>query len=117
MTVMSTMLCCAIVPQYRCPLAPSPGEPHILDMRSPAPLRLSAPALLLLTTGCAALGSAWNYIITERPPYPLRAIDLSSDARIDSTGIIVGTFVGTGTDERVTLLSSDTGFISALAHE
>jgi hypothetical protein len=86
-------------------------------MRSPAPLRLSAPALLLLTTGCAALGSAWNYIITERPPYPLRAIDLSSDARIDSTGIIVGTFVGTGTDERVTLLSSDTGFISALAHE
>jgi hypothetical protein len=84
-------------------------------MTSSAPLRLSATALFLVTTGCAALGSAWNYIITERPPYPLRAIDLSSDARIDSTGVIIGTFVGTGSDERVTLLSSDTGFISALA--
>ncbi|MEO6067624.1 MAG: hypothetical protein ABJB33_08535 [Gemmatimonadota bacterium] len=73
--------------------------------------------LVALLGGCAALGSAWEYITTERPPYPLRAIELTSDARIDTSGVLIGTFAGSGTDERVTLLSSDTGFIAALARE
>jgi hypothetical protein len=60
------------------------------------------------------MGSAWNYITTERPPYPLRAIDLASDVWIDSTGALRGSFVGSGTNAGVVLLSSDTGFIAEL---
>ena len=89
--------------------------------RTTAPTAITATtalsAALALLTGCAAVGSAWEYLTTERPPYPLRAIELASDARIDTSGVIVGTFLGSGTDERVTLLSSDTGFIAALARE
>lgn len=91
-------------------------------MRPVPPLRPSALPLLVaaaatLIGGCAAIGSAWDYITTERPPHPLRAIDLTSDARIDTSGVLVGTFVGSGSDERVTLISSDTGFIAQLARE
>ncbi len=91
-------------------------------MLRPPPVRRSAPPVLLfavlaLVGGCAAIGSAWDYLTTERPPYPLRAIELTSDARIDTSGVLVGTFAGTGTDERVMLLSSDTGFIAQLARE
>lgn len=83
----------------------------------PAVHPLALIAGLAAVSGCAAVGSAWEYLTTERPPYPLHAIELASDARIDTSGVLIGTFVGSGTDERVTLLSSDTGFISALARE
>jgi hypothetical protein len=85
-------------------------------MRRPAALTACTGVIALLT-GCAAVGSAWEYLTTERPPYALRAIELTSDARIDTSGVMVGTFLGSGTDERVTLISSDTGFIAALARE
>ena len=81
----------------------------------PAARPLAVSVGLLALTGCAAIGSAWDYLTTERPPYPLRSIELTSDARIDTSGVLVGTFAGTGTDERVMLLSSDTGFIAQLA--
>ena len=82
-------------------------------MRRPVPVVALAATLFL--SACAALGSAWKYIITERPPYPLRSIELASDARVDTSGVIVGTLVGSGTDDAVTLVSSDTGFIAELA--
>ena len=90
--------------------------PHApADRPSARPLLVAATVALL--GGCAAVGSAWDYLTTERPPHPLRALELTSDARIDTSGVLVGTFAGSGTDERVTLVSSDTGFISALARE
>lgn len=86
--------------------------------RATAPTAAAAlTGMVALTTACATLGSAWDYLTTERPPQPLPAIALASDARIDTSGVLVGTFMGTGTDERVTLLSSDTGFIATLARE
>jgi len=81
----------------------------------PTPLRRFAPlALAGLIGGCAAIGSAWNYITTERPPYPLRAIDLTSDVWVDSADALRGSFVGSGTNQGIVLLSSDTGFIAEL---
>jgi hypothetical protein len=81
----------------------------------PTPLRRLLPLALALTIGgCAAMSSAWNYITTERPPYPLRAIDLASDARLDSTGALLGSFVGSGTNQGIVLLSSDTAFIAEI---
>lgn len=74
---------------------------------------LAAGAALL--SACVAVGNVWDYVTTERPPYALRAVGLASDIRLDSNDVIVGTLVGSGTDERVTLLSSDTGFIAELA--
>lgn len=81
----------------------------------PTPIRRALPLLLaLLVGGCAAIGSAWNYITTERPPYPLRAIDLTSDVWVDSANALRGSFVGSGTNQGIVLLSSDTGFIAEL---
>ena len=51
----------------------------------------------------------------ERPPAPLDSIPLASDARIDTAGTLVGSFVGEGTSSAVHLLSSDTILIDALA--
>jgi hypothetical protein len=42
-------------------------------------------------------------------------MSVASDARVDSMGYVVGSFVGEGTSRAVHLLSSDTGFIAALA--
>lgn len=67
-----------------------------------------------LLTGCAAFNNAWDYITTERPPYPLRAIDLASDARFDSVGAMLGSFIGNGGNSGIVLLSSDTAFIAEL---
>jgi hypothetical protein len=41
-------------------------------------------------------------------------MSVASDARVDSQGYLVGSFVGEGTSRAVHLLSSDTGFIAAL---
>ena len=66
-------------------------------------------------TACSAVGAAWEYLTTERPPYPLRALEVTSDARIDSAGVLVGSYIGSGTNAAVHLLSSDTALIAALA--
>jgi len=79
----------------------------------PAPKTL-ALLLAVLLGGCATLNSAWDYLTTERPPSPLRAIELTSDVRLDSTGALLGSFVGNGTNNGIVLLSSDTGFIAEL---
>jgi hypothetical protein len=71
------------------------------------------PGLLaLLTSGCATLGTLGAR--PERPPLPLASAEVSSDARIDSSGVIAGSFVGEGTSRSVHLLSSDASFIAGL---
>lgn len=45
---------------------------------------------------------------------PLDSVTLASDARLDSSGAILGSFVGEGTGRAMHLLSSDTAFIRAL---
>jgi hypothetical protein len=84
-------------------------------MRSLRPYR---PAILataaLLVTGCAFAGQVLTYMMTEHPPYPLTALSVTSDARLDSAGHIRGTLVGSGTATEIHLLSSDTGFIAQL---
>jgi hypothetical protein len=67
---------------------------------------------LVLVGGCAQIGQILN--APERPPLPLVEAGVSSDARIDSTGAIAGSFVGEGTSRQVHLLSSDPEFIAEL---
>ena len=64
--------------------------------------------------GCATLGRVLDDLLTERPPAPLDLATTASDARLDSSGAIAGSFVGEGTPRQVHLLSSDTGLIAAL---
>lgn len=71
--------------------------------------------VLLALSGCAALGGILDDLTTERPPAALDAATIASDARLDSTGRIVGSFVGEGSRRQVHLLSSDTGLIAGLA--
>ncbi|HWA57351.1 MAG TPA: hypothetical protein VG692_08860 [Gemmatimonadales bacterium] len=66
----------------------------------------------LFLPACAQIGQILN--APERPPQPLVEAGISSDARIDSTGAIAGSFVGEGTSRRVHLLSSDPEFIAQL---
>ncbi len=78
-------------------------------------LRTVAPPLLLgLLSGCAAIGGLGSSG-PERPPLPLDQADISSDARLDSTGIIAGSFIGEGTSRAVHLISSDRALVSDLA--
>jgi len=90
-------------------------------MRRPLPGGAPWPALaaaaVLLTGGvgaCAGAGRFLGSLLRERPPAPLDSIGLASDARVDSAGYLVGSFVGEGTSRAVHLLSSDTGFIAGL---
>ena len=78
-----------------------------------APAALSAALLAL--TGCAALGGFLDDLTTERPPAAIEQATIASDARLDSTGRIAGSFVGEGSHRQVHLLSSDTGLIAGLA--
>ena len=75
------------------------------------PLTLVVLASVLLSA-CATLGGIISE--PERPPLPLVQAEISSDARIDSTGAIAGSFVGEGTSRQVHLLSSDPAFISQM---
>ena len=74
-------------------------------------------ALLLAgtVTGCAALGRAVREGLRERPATPLDSLSVASDARVDSSGALAGSFVGEGTSRAVHLLSSDTAVIASLA--
>jgi hypothetical protein len=73
---------------------------------------LSCTATLI---GCSGAGRFLREVLRERPPAPLDSMSVASDARVDSLGYIVGSFVGEGTSRAVHLLSSDTGFIASLA--
>ncbi|HEY7683511.1 MAG TPA: hypothetical protein VH879_12780 [Gemmatimonadales bacterium] len=71
-------------------------------------------ALLIGVAGCATLGHVIDELATERPPAPLSEATVASDARLDSSGAIAGSFVGEGTSRQVHLLSSDTALIAGL---
>jgi hypothetical protein len=77
-------------------------------------LPLVALSLLLSIGACAGAGRFLGELVRERPPAPLDSLGLTSDARLDSTGALAGSFVGEGTSRAVHLLSSDTAFIAEL---
>lgn len=64
--------------------------------------------------GCRSAGQFLDELLRERPPAPIDSMSVASDARVDSLGYVVGSFVGEGTSRAVHLLSSDTGFVAAL---
>jgi hypothetical protein len=87
-------------------------EPLILTTKRSAcwPVVLSLPVLL----ACTPLGRLINEASRDRPPLPLLQATVSSDARLESSGVIAGSFVGEGTSRQVHLLSSDPALIAAL---
>ena len=77
--------------------------------------RSAAAVLAVLTiSGCRTLGNVLESAFRERPPSPLDRLTTASDARIDSAGRLVGSFVGEGTSRAVHLISSDTALIADL---
>jgi hypothetical protein len=86
---------------------------------SPQNIRLLGLAPLVIASGlavsgCRGAGRFLGELFRERPPSPLDSMSVASDARIDSLGYLVGSFVGEGTSRAVHLLSSDTGLVSGL---
>ena len=79
--------------------------------RSRAALAVGA---LLAPAGCASVGRFLEEAMRERPPAAIDRMTSASDARIDSAGRLVGSFVGEGTSRAVHLLSSDTALIADL---
>ena len=65
--------------------------------------------------GCAAFGRAIRESLREHPAAPLDSLAVASDGRLDSAGVLAGSFVGEGTSRAVHLLSSDTAVIAGLA--
>lgn len=76
-------------------------------------LARAAVLTLVTLTACGRVGET-AAVARERPPTPLDSIGVASDAQLDSSGAILGSFVGEGTNRAVHLLSSDTGFIRTL---
>ena len=76
---------------------------------------LAAALALAALGGCRTLGRALEEALRERPAAPLDSMTVASDARIDSAGVLAGSFVGEGTTRAVHLLSSDTAVIAGLA--
>lgn len=72
---------------------------------------------LITLSGCQSAGHFLQELFRERPPSPLPPLEITSDARIDSAGRILGSFVGEGTSRQVHLLSSDTALIARLARQ
>lgn len=77
-------------------------------------IRAGAAGLALGAIGCKSVGQFLGEAFRERPPAPIERLTTASDARIDSTGRLVGSFVGEGTSRAVHLLSSDTALIADL---
>lgn len=69
----------------------------------------------IAVANCTRLGGLLDDLATERPPGALDRATVSSDARLDPSGAIAGSFVGEGTNREVHLLSSDTTLIADLA--
>jgi hypothetical protein len=89
----------------------SPRRAHLSTL---LPL-VALPLLLSMGLGaCRGAGRFLGELLRERPPAPLDSLGLTSDARVDSTGTLAGSFVGEGTSRAVHLLSSDTAFITQL---
>jgi hypothetical protein len=84
-------------------------------MPSPATLARSVVLAALGLLGCQATAKFLEEVLRERPPAPLTAAEITSDVHLDSTGVVLGSLVGEGTSRQVHLLSSDTGFIAAVA--
>jgi hypothetical protein len=74
-----------------------------------------AGGALIALAGCHGIGNLLEEALKERPAAPLDVMGVVSDARIDSAGVLAGSFVGEGTARGVHLLSSDTIFIAELA--
>lgn len=64
--------------------------------------------------GCASMGGWGSGGSSDRPPLPLDAAAISSDARVDSSGAIAGSFIGEGTSREVHLLSNDRSLVNDL---
>jgi hypothetical protein len=77
-------------------------------------LAFALAVLASVASGCRGVGNVLGELLRERPPAPLDSLGLASDARVDSVGVLAGSFVGEGTSRAVHLLSSDTAFIAAL---
>ena len=73
-----------------------------------------AAVTLLALAGCSSFGKFLEEAMRERPPAAIDRMTTASDARIDSAGRLVGSFVGEGTSRAVHLLSSDTALIAEL---
>ena len=84
-----------------------------MSLLRPIPAAATA-ALLAALVGCAAAGRFLDEAFRERPPAPLDRFGVTSDARLDSAGRLVGSFVGEGTNRAVHLVSSDTALIAEL---
>jgi hypothetical protein len=71
-----------------------------------------------LLAGCATMGGWGSGSGShDRPPLPLDAAEISSDARIDSAGALAGSFIGEGTSREVHLLSSDRALVADLVRQ
>lgn len=75
----------------------------------------SRVVLVVLGLSLGGCGISLGSLFEERPAHPLDRFTVTSDARLDSTGGIRGSFVGEGTSRAVHLVSTDTAFIAALA--
>jgi hypothetical protein len=71
------------------------------------------PLALLALAALSGCGRA-TLIPPDRPAHSIHRFGVASDARIDSSGGLRGSFVGEGTSRAVHLISSDTGFIASL---
>src|SRR5687768_18457056 len=75
---------------------------------------IAGAAVVLAAAACAPVGQFFEEAFRERPPAPIDRLTTASDARIDSAGRLLGSFVGEGTSRAVHLLSSDTALIVEL---
>ena len=77
-------------------------------------------AVIVTLTALATLGGcrhADRQATTQAPdrvPFPIDSIPITSDARLDSSDRLLGSFVGEGTSRAIHLLSNDTALIATL---
>jgi hypothetical protein len=97
--------------------APGPGTLTAMPARDNRLLTtlIIAATLTSVLNGCRGAGRFLGNLLRERPPAPLDSMSVASDARVDSLGYVVGSFVGEGTTRSIHLLSSDTGVVAGLA--
>ncbi len=78
------------------------------------------PAIIVTLTALATLGGCRQAdrqattLAPDRVPFPLDSIPITSDARLDSSDRLLGSFVGEGTSRAIHLLSNDTVLIATL---
>lgn len=75
------------------------------------------PIALALAVGLTILGGCRTHDVdvhTVGVPWPLESLSVTSDARLDASHRLLGSFVGEGTGRAIHLLSNDTSFIAAL---